>query len=132
LQAAATRQDSAAARQARLAAADAAFAPGTVEILAKGEDAAGPGGGGVARYLRPEAEAVRFWPRPELAGLLEWVAADQRVAVGLVTGAGGAGRPETLAGESRTTLPPDRACLRRRSAPERVVSGMTRSLSRTL
>jgi hypothetical protein len=48
--------------------------------------------GGVARYLRPEAEAVRFWPRPELGDLLGWVAAEQRVAVGLVTGPGGSGK----------------------------------------
>jgi hypothetical protein len=82
LQLAAARQESVTAQRARLAAAEAAFAPGIAD----------PGGGGVARYLRPEAEAVRFWPRPELAALLGWVAAGDRVAVRLVTGPGGAGK----------------------------------------
>ena len=27
---------------------------------------------GAAQYLRPEAEVVRFWPRPELAELHAW------------------------------------------------------------
>ena len=40
--------------------------------------------------LRPEAEVVRFWPRPELEELTGWVAVRERVAARLVTGAGGA------------------------------------------
>jgi hypothetical protein len=81
LQAAASRQASSAAARARLAAAEAALAP-----------TAASAGGGVARYLRPEAEAVSFWPRPELEDLLGWVAAGERSSVRLVTGAGGSGK----------------------------------------
>ena len=44
----------------------------------------------MARYLRPEAEVVRFWPRPELEELTGWVAVRERVPARLVTGAGGA------------------------------------------
>jgi hypothetical protein len=57
-----------------------------------GADSSGGAGGGVARYLRPEAEVVRFWPRPELEELTGWVAVRERVAARLVTGAGGAGK----------------------------------------
>src|SRR5450755_1333570 len=66
LQVAVSWQGSVNARNARLAAAGAAFAPRVIEVTPA--DAGGPagGGGGVARYLRPEAEVVRFWPRPEL------------------------------------------------------------------
>jgi hypothetical protein len=90
LQTAATRQESFAARQARLAAAEAPFALEAVEVPAA--SAGGPGQGGVARYLRPEAEVVRFWPRRELADLLGGVAAGELVAVRLVTGPGGSGK----------------------------------------
>jgi tetratricopeptide (TPR) repeat protein len=93
VQVAVSWQGSVNARNARLAAAGAAFAPRVVEVTPA--DAGGPasGGGGVARYLRPEAEVVQFWPRPELDELLGWVAADgERVGVRLVTGAGGSGK----------------------------------------
>lgn len=84
-QVAVNRQGTADERDARLAAAEAAFArrPAAVPVA---------DGGGVARYLRPEAEVVRFWPRPELDDLLAWVISGQRVGVGLVTGAGGSGK----------------------------------------
>lgn len=48
--------------------------------------------GGVTRFLRPEQEAVPFWPRPELALLTAWVASENHAAVHLVIGQGGAGK----------------------------------------
>jgi hypothetical protein len=48
--------------------------------------------GGVARYLRPEAAIVTFWPRPELFTLHGWAASPLRADVQLVTGEGGAGK----------------------------------------
>ncbi len=78
------------ARRARLAAADTTFAPRVMEIPAAG--ARSTPEGGVARFLRPEAEVVGFWPRPELEDLAGWVAAGDRVGVRLVTGAGGSGK----------------------------------------
>lgn len=93
LQVAVDRQGAAAARRARLAAAEDSYAPRVITLAAAGT--AGPGdaaGGGVARYLRPEAEAVRFWLRPELDELVSWVVSEERVAVRLVAGAGGSGK----------------------------------------
>lgn len=70
LQVAVNRQAQANARSARMAAADTSFAPAVMS--GSSADVAGRdgAGGGVARYLRPEAEAVRFWPRPELDELV--------------------------------------------------------------
>jgi hypothetical protein len=48
--------------------------------------------GGVTRCLRPEAEIVMFWPRPELAMLRAWAASPLRTDVQLVIGEGGAGK----------------------------------------
>jgi tetratricopeptide (TPR) repeat protein len=91
LQVAITRQASVDASRASLARAKAAFAPRLVTVADAGGSGDG-GAGGVARYLRPEAKAVRFWPRPELDELLAWVVSAERVAVRLVTGAGGSGK----------------------------------------
>ena len=61
----------------------------------------GPGGAiaeglagerGAAWYLRPEAQVVRFWPRPELGVLREWCTGGGRLGVRLVTGEGGSGK----------------------------------------
>jgi tetratricopeptide (TPR) repeat protein len=57
-----------------------------------GDDGSEAGAGDVARYLRPEEAVVRFRDRPELTRLLDWCAGEQRVAVRLVTGSGGAGK----------------------------------------
>jgi tetratricopeptide (TPR) repeat protein len=92
LQVAMTRQGSVSAQVARLAAARGAFAPPMVTAAATDPDGAAGNRGGVSQYLRPELEAVRFWPRPELEELVSWVIADGRVAVRLVTGAGGSGK----------------------------------------
>ncbi|MGO8883313.1 MAG: hypothetical protein ACLQI7_06365, partial [Streptosporangiaceae bacterium] len=48
--------------------------------------------GGVARYLRPEAEIVDFWPRQELQDLRAWAASSLGTDIRLVTGEGGAGK----------------------------------------
>jgi hypothetical protein len=88
-QVAVNRQGTAGERSARLAGAEAAFAPRAAAIPVA---EAGGAGGGVARYLRPEAEVIRFWPRPELDELLAWVVSEERVGVRLVTGAGGSGK----------------------------------------
>src|SRR5258708_10933762 len=48
--------------------------------------------GGVARYLRPEARVVSFWPRAELDDLAGWVISPEHVAVSLVTGEAGSGK----------------------------------------
>jgi hypothetical protein len=50
------------------------------------------GDGGVVRFLRPEAEVVDFWPRPELYELIDWAASERRVDVQLLTGPGGTGK----------------------------------------
>jgi len=49
-------------------------------------------GGGVARYLEPEAQVTAFWPRAELDELVDWAVALEHVAVALVTGGGGSGK----------------------------------------
>jgi hypothetical protein len=68
LQIAMTRQGSVNERRARRAAAEASYAARMITVAAA--DAPGNAAGdGVARYLRPEAEVVRFWPRPELEEL---------------------------------------------------------------
>ena len=80
------------ARRARLATADASFAPAVITAppvdVAEGD----ANGDGVARYLRPEAEVVRFWARAELDELVKWVVSDEQVSVRLVIGAGGSGK----------------------------------------
>ena len=48
--------------------------------------------GGVAQYLRPEAEVVSFWPRTEVDELLAWVGSPGHVAIRLVTGEAGTGK----------------------------------------
>ena len=48
--------------------------------------------GRVAALLRPQAQVVPFWPRPELSELRGWCRAPVHVAVRLVTGEGGAGK----------------------------------------
>ena len=48
--------------------------------------------GGVARYLRPEAEVVPFWPRTELGELISWLVSERHIAVQLLTGEGGTGK----------------------------------------
>src|SRR5215470_2194585 len=48
--------------------------------------------GGITGLLRPEAQVVPFWPRPELGELLGWCKAPGQVTVRLVTGEGGAGK----------------------------------------
>jgi hypothetical protein len=75
-----------------LAEADAIFAAAT--LRAPSPDVANDdlNGAGVARYLRPEAEAVRFWGRPELDDLVRWAVSDDRVSIQLVIGAGGSGK----------------------------------------
>ena len=65
------------------------FMPPTVTVFPASADRRG---GGVARYLRPEAGVVRFWPRPELEELATWMADDGPTGVRLVTGAGGSGK----------------------------------------
>jgi hypothetical protein len=57
--------------------------------------------GGVARYLRPEAAIVTFWPRPELATLHDWAASPLRADVQVVTGEGGTGRTRISADSDR-------------------------------
>ncbi len=47
---------------------------------------------GAAWYLRPEAEVVAFWPRPELDELRQWCVNGGHLAVSLVSGSGGAGK----------------------------------------
>jgi hypothetical protein len=47
---------------------------------------------GAAWYLRPEAEVVAFWPRPELDELRQWCVNGGHLAVRLVSGDGGAGK----------------------------------------
>jgi tetratricopeptide (TPR) repeat protein len=47
---------------------------------------------GAAWYLRPEAEVVAFWPRPELVELRKWCLAEKQMAVRLVIGEGGTGK----------------------------------------
>ena len=47
---------------------------------------------GAAWYLRPEAQVVPFWPRPELDELRDWCVATGYLGVRLVTGSGGAGK----------------------------------------
>jgi tetratricopeptide (TPR) repeat protein len=92
LQVAVNWQELAGRRRARLSAADAAFSPAVISALSADAAAADDADGGVARYLRPEAEVVRFWPRPALEELVRWVTSDERVAVRLVIGAGGSGK----------------------------------------
>ena len=48
--------------------------------------------GGVAQYLRPEAEVVSFWPRTELGELTDWVISPKRIAIQVISGAGGTGK----------------------------------------
>jgi PST family polysaccharide transporter len=48
--------------------------------------------GRVTGLLRPEAQVVPFWPRPELGELLDWCRTPAQVAMRLVTGRGGAGK----------------------------------------
>lgn len=48
--------------------------------------------GSMSELLRPEARVVPFWPRPELAELLNWCRAPGHVAVRLVIGEGGTGK----------------------------------------
>lgn len=48
---------------------------------------------GAAWYLRPEAEVVAFWPRPELVELRKWCLAEGQMAVRLVIGEGGQEKP---------------------------------------
>lgn len=67
-----------------------AFMPPTVTVSAASADG---WGSGVARYLRPGAGVVRFWPRPELNELARWMAGDGPTGVRLVAGVGGRGRP---------------------------------------
>ena len=47
---------------------------------------------GAAWYLRPEAEVVAFWSRPELDELRQWCVNGGHLAVRLVSGDGGAGK----------------------------------------
>ena len=81
LQLALTRRASNADRATRLEQADRTYALPAAVLE-----------GGVARYLRPEAEVVPFWPRAELGELTGWVASSWHVAVQLVTGPGGIGK----------------------------------------
>ena len=48
--------------------------------------------GGAAKYLRPEAAVVEFWPRAELTALREWLLSDRAADIRLVTGEGGSGK----------------------------------------
>lgn len=52
--------------------------------------------GSAARYLRPEAKVVPFWPRPELHEVLSWVRSPDLMAVQLITGAGGSGKTRLI------------------------------------
>ena len=72
---------------------------------------------GAAWYLRPEAEIVTFWPRPELEDLRQWCVNRGHLAVSLVSGDGGAGKTRLavqlsrdLAGDGWRTMwvPPGR------------------------
>ena len=48
--------------------------------------------GGAAKYLRPEDQVVKFWPRPELAVLRSWSVSTRHTDIQLITGEGGAGK----------------------------------------
>lgn len=92
LQVAINRQGVADKSRNRLEAADTAFAPAVMPPSSANPPGRTGVAGGVTRYLRPEAEVVRFWPRPELDELMQWVISDQRLSIQLVTGTGGSGK----------------------------------------
>lgn len=78
-------------RAERLKVAERTYAlPIPVHDRAAGQDM--PIEGGVARYLRPEAKIVSFWPRAELEQLILWISSPRHDAIQLVTGEGGTGK----------------------------------------
>jgi len=80
-QVAVNRQGTAGGRDAKMAAAQTAFAPRAAAVPLAGSDGAA-GGGGVVRYPGPEAEVVPFWPRLGLDDLVAWVVPSQVIRHG--------------------------------------------------